>query len=477
MTYLRATLGMILLPLGAQPPAVPPPAVRAALDAVERLARPFRQISRQIWENPELGWQEQRSAALLRAQLEKAGFRTRGFDAMPTAFVAEWGRGRPVIGILGEYDALPGLSQEDVPERKPRVAGAPGHGCGHNLFGAASALAAVAVKERLEALRLTGTIRFYGTPAEEGGGGKIFLIRAGAFRDADVVLAWHPGDHNAADDNPYLANISARVRFHGTPAHAAGAPEEGRSALDGLEVMTHAVNLLREHVPQETRIHYIVTSGGAAANIVPEFAELSIIVRHPDLGELGRIWERVKQCAEAGALASGTKAEIEITSAYANFVRNAVLRDLLDRSLRAAGGVRYTDEERAFVEKIRATLGTRELPPLERAAEVLPPKTALSSVSTDVGDVSWVVPVGHFTAATMPPGVPLHTWQSTACAGTEIGRKGMMTAAKTLALASLELFSSPRLVQQARAAFEENMRGRAYRSLLPEDRRPGLTGH
>lgn len=474
MTYLRALPGLALAGLLA---AAQTPAQRAALDVVEKQAEPFRQISRQIWENPELGWQEKQSSALLRAELEKHGFRTRGFDAMPTAFVAEWGEGRPVIGILGEYDALPGLSQEDAPERRPRVAGAPGHGCGHNLFGAGSALAAAAVKERMQALGLKGTIRFYGTPAEEGGGGKIFLIRAGAFRDADVVLAWHPGDFNAADDNPYLANISARVRFRGTPAHAAGAPEAGRSALDALEVMTHAVNLLREHVPQETRMHYIVTNGGAAANIVPEFAELSIIVRHPDLEELARIWERVKKCAEAGALATETKVEIEVSSAYANFRRNAVLRDLLDRSLRAAGGVRYSDEERAFIERIRATLGARELPPLERAAEVLPPKTSLSSVSTDVGDVSWVVPVGHFTAATMPPGVPLHTWQSTACAGTEIGRKGMMVAAKTLTLAALELFEKPELVRQARAAYEEQMRGREYRSLLPAERRPGQTGH
>lgn len=474
MTYHRATLGLALVCTFA---AAQTPPQRAALEAVEKHAPRFKEISRQIWENPELGWQEQRSAALLRAELEKHGFRVRGFESMPTAFIAEWGEGRPVIGILGEYDALPGLSQEDVPERRPRVAGAAGHGCGHNLFGAASALAAVAVKERMQAQGLKGTIRFYGTPAEEGGGGKIFLIRAGAFGDADVVLAWHPGDFNAADDNPYLANISARIRFRGTPAHAAGAPEAGRSALDALELTTHAVNLLREHVPQETRIHYIVTSGGAAANIVPEFAELSIIVRHPDLAELARIWERVKKCAEAGALATETKVDIEITSSYANFRPNPPLRDLLDRSLRLAGGVRYTDEERAFIEKIRATLGARELPALERAAEVLPPKTSLSSVSTDVGDVSWVVPLGHFTAATMPPGVPLHTWQSTACAGTEIGRKGMMVAAKTLALASLELLSSPGLVQQAREAFEEAMRGRVYRSLLPEDRRPGQTGH
>ncbi len=474
MTYHRATLGLALAAVFAAAQTAPQ---KAAIESVERHAPRFKQLSRRIWENPELGWQEKQSSALLRAELEKAGFRTRGFDSMPTAFIAEWGEGRPVIGILGEYDALPGLSQEDVPERKPRVAGAPGHGCGHNLLGAASALAAVAVKERMQELGLKGAIRFYGTPAEEGGGGKIFLIRAGAFRDADVVLAWHPGDFNAADDNTYLANISARVRFRGTPAHAAGAPEAGRSALDALELTAHAINLLREHVPQETRMHYIVTSGGAAANIVPESAEMSLIVRHPDLDELSRIWERVKKCAEAGALAAETKLEIEVTSAYANFVLNPVLRDLLDRSLRAAGGVRYTDEERAFIEKIRATLGARPMPPIESAASVLPPKTSLSSVSTDAGDVSWVVPVGHFMAAAMPPGMPLHTWQSTACAGTELGRKGMMVAARTLALASLELLNSPDLVKQAREAFERAMQGRAYHSLLPEDRRPGQTGH
>lgn len=470
MTYAQVALGIALAVL---PAAAQDAGRQATLETVERLAPRYKQISRLIWENPELGWQEQRSAALLKEELAKAGFRIRdNLGGIPTAFIAEWGQGRPVIGILGEYDALPGLSQDEVPVRKPRAEGAPGHGCGHNLLGAASALAAVAVKQRMEANGLHGVIRFYGTPAEEGGAGKVYMIRAGAFRDADAVLAWHPGDANYADDNSYLANISARVRFRGKAAHAAGAPEAGRSALDGVELMTHAVNMLREHVPQETRMHYIITKGGVAANIVPDVAEVSLILRHPDLKTLEGLWERVKKCAEAGALASGTQVEIEIVSAYANFQRNSVLRDLLDRNLRLAGGVRYTAEERAFAEKIRATLGGAPLPPLETAGGILPPRTALSSVSTDAGDVSWVVPLGHMSAAVLPPGVPLHSWQSTACTGAEIGRKGMMVAARTLALAALDLIGSPDLAARARVAFEQALAGQNYRSLMPEGARP-----
>lgn len=470
MTHWKAALGLVAMVVGvsAQTPAL--------LGRVETLGPRFKVISRSIWENPELGFQEVRSSGLLKDELRKAGFRiTENVGGLATAFTAEWGSGKPVIGIIGEYDALPGLSQEDQPERKARVEGAPGHGCGHNLFGPASAMAAIAVKEQMAAAGMKGTIRFYGTPAEEGGAGKVYMIRAGAFRDADAVLAWHPWDGNVADDNSWLANISARVRFVGKAAHAAGAPEAGRSALDGVEIMTHAVNLLREHVPQETRMHYIITKGGAAANIVPDLAEVSIIVRHPDQKTLMGIWERVQNCAQAGATGSGTQMSIQVVSGYANFKRNPVLRDLLDRNLRVVGGVTYTKEEAEFAEKVRATVGAAKLPPLEDAGKVQPPKTSLSSVSTDVGDVSWVVPVGHMMAAALPPGVPLHSWQSTACTGTEIGRKGMMVAAKTLALSAYELMGSPELVQKARTAWEEAMRGESYHSLAPEGK--PLGGH
>ncbi|MCL4785041.1 MAG: amidohydrolase [Bryobacterales bacterium] len=449
-------------------------AQNAVIEAVETRAEHFGQVSRQIWENPELGFHETRSSALLRDELKAAGFRiTENVAGLPTAFVAEWGSGKPVIGIIGEYDALPGLSQEVLPERKARVEEAPGHGCGHNLFGSASALAAVVVKEQIEKRGLKGTLRFYGTPAEEGGGGKIYMIRAGAFKDADAVLVWHPFDRNQADANPWLANISANIHFEGLAAHAAAAPDAGRSALDAVELTAHAINMLREHVPQETRMHYIITNGGQAANIVPAQAEMKLLVRHPSQKTLESIWERVLNCAQAGALATGTTMRFSIQSAYSNIMHTPALVSLLDRNLREAGGVRYTAEERGFAEAIR-----RHLPDPSTAlalgseSTILPPRTELLSASTDVGDVSQVVPTGHFLAATFPPGTPLHTWMSTAAAGSSLGREGMAVAAKTLALSATELFANPALVAQARSEWEKARGGQEYRSLLPMDKKP-----
>ena len=456
--------------------AVPAMAQAPVLQQVEARADHFGKISRTIWENPEVGYQEVQSAALLKGELQKAGFRiTDRVADIETAFIAEWGSGAPVIAILGEYDALPGLSQEATPARKARVVGAPGHGCGHNLFGAASALAAIAVQEQMKAEGLKGTIRFYGTPAEEGGGGKIYMIRAGAFKDVDVALAWHPYDRNQSDSNPWLANISARVRYKGRAAHAAGAPEAGRSALDGVEIMTHAVNLLREHVPEETRMHYVITKGGDVANVVPENAELSLIVRHPDQRVLESIWERVLNCAQAGALATGTEMSFEIGGSYTNMVHTPALVALLDKNLRVTGGVNYTAEEKDFAQKLLSSLpDVSQAPPLGSEAQILPIRTELFSASTDVGDVSWVVPTGHFVAATFPPGTPLHTWVSTACAGTSLGRKGMVVAAKTLALSATELLSNPQLVTEAKQQWSKTMEGRSYRSLLPANKKPSM---
>lgn len=472
MTHRTALLGLLVCAgaLRGQGPGLDRAAI---LKRVDELAPRYGALSRQIWENPETGFQEAKSAALWREELRKAGFRIEdNVGGMATAFTATWGEGKPVIGIMGEYDALPGLSQADEPERRALVEGGPGHGCGHNLFGAASALAAVAAKDFLEANKLRGTIRFYGTPAEEGGAGKVFMLRAGAFRDVDVALAWHPGNFNAADNQSWLANVSARVRYTGRAAHAAASPEAGRSALDAVEVMTHAVNLLREHVPQETRMHYVITQGGSAANIVPETAELSIIVRHPDQKTLESIWERVLNCAQAGALATGTTMNVKIASGYANYIPNETLVAVIDRALHAAGGVQYTAEERAFAEKIRATLDVSNALPPGSEARILPPFTGLLSASTDVGDVSWAVPTGHFLAATFPPGTPFHTWQSTACAGTSLGRKGMVVAAKTLAQSAAELFTDAALVKQARTDWEKKLQGRTYRSLIPADKKP-----
>jgi aminobenzoyl-glutamate utilization protein B len=468
---MRTLIPMLLLAVLGAVPALSQVSV---IDEVNARAERFGQISREIWENPELGFKETRSAALLRDELKAAGFRiTENIGGMPTAFIAEWGSGKPVIGIMGEYDALPGLSQDVATERKPRMEGAPGHGCGHNLFGAASALAAVAVKQQMQKEGLKGTIRFYGTPAEEGGGGKIYMIRAGAFNDADIVLAWHPSDRNEADANPWLAILSATFRYEGLAAHAAASPEAGRSALDAVELTTHAINLLREHVPEETRMHYVISKGGDAPNIVPSNAEMRLLVRNPDQRTLESIWERVLNCAQAGALATGTTMSFQVDSAYANMIHTPSLVSLIDRSLRATGGVQYSAEERQFAEDLRKRLPDLSLAPeLGSEATILPPRRALLSASTDVGDVSQVVPTGHFMAATFAPGTPFHTWISTACAGSSLGRKGMVVAAKTLALSATELLANPQLVATARQEWEKARGGKEYRSLLPKDKKP-----
>jgi aminobenzoyl-glutamate utilization protein B len=315
---------------------------------VDRHADEFGVLAHRIWELAEPGYQEVHSSALLAEALRQAGFTVReGVADIPTAFVAQWGTGKPVIGIIGEYDALPGLSQEVEPLQKARVAGAYGHGCGHNLLGAGSALTAIAVKESLEAEHRPGTVRFYGTPAEEGGAAKVFMIRAGLFANADVVLHWHPGDRNIATNGSTLAIIGAKFRFHGRAAHAAMAPEMGRSALDAALLTAHAVDMLREHVPQETRVHYVLPRAGDAPNIVPAEAELYLYARHPKMDVLDGIWQRVVKCAEAGALATETTMTMELVGSEYELLPNDALSGLIDRHLRTMGGISYTPDEQA----------------------------------------------------------------------------------------------------------------------------------
>ncbi len=445
------------------------------LAKVDQRAERYGKLSRQIWDLAELGYKEFKSADLLKAELREAGFEIRDRTAgIPTAFVATWGQGKPVIGILGEYDALPGLSQETAPEKKPRVAGGPGHGCGHNLLGTGAALAAVTVREFLAEKKLPGTIRFYGTPAEEGGGGKIYMARAGAFDDVDVVLTWHPGDSNRAGAGSTLAAIGGLFRFYGRAAHAAAAPFMGRSALDAVMLMTHAVEMLREHVPQTTRIHYIITKGGSASNIVPDFAEVSLLARHPEMGVLDGIWERIVKCAQAGALATETRMEMEIENSYYQVLPNDALAALLDRNLRLAGGIRYSAEEQAFAEGLRKTFPTEGRLPLGSQEQVQTAGEQQAYASTDVGDISWMAPTASFGTATYVPGTPGHSWQSTACAGTSIGRKAMVVAAKTLALTAVDLLTDPKHVEAARASFQKRRGSHQYRSRLPAGAKPPL---
>jgi aminobenzoyl-glutamate utilization protein B len=444
--------------------------VVASIDA-KRSA--YAEVALQIWKLAEVGYQETQSSTLLQRGLRGAGFEVKaGVAEIPTAFVASFGSGKPVIAILGEFDALPGLSQQAQPLREPVIAGAPGHGCGHHLFGTGSMAAAIAVKDWLIANKRPGTIRFYGTPAEEGGAGKVYMLRAGLFDDVDAVIGWHPGDHNEASASSTLANINAKFRFHGLSAHAAAAPDKGRSAVDGVLAMAHMVDMLREHVPQETRIHYVITNGGLAPNVVPDFAEIYMYARHNDMAVLDGIWERIVKTAEGAALGTGTKMDFEIMGAVYNVLSNDYLSSLQRKNLEKVGGVTYTPEENAFAEKLRTTLSPPMLP-LGSQEKIVATRGEVSSASTDTGDVSWKLPTVQLTAATWVPGTPAHSWQAVAAGGTQIGVKGMMVAAKTMALTAIDLFSDPAHIQKARAEFEQKTAGHTYKSRIG-DRKPPL---
>ncbi len=407
-------------------------------------------LAQTLWGLAELGYQEVESAETLRSYLQRNGFAIRGSVAdIPTAFVATAGSGRPVVGILAEFDALPGLSQAAIPERSPLVEGGPGHACGHHLFGSASATAGVAVAQWLKASGRRGTVRVYGTPAEEGGSGKVYMARAGLFDDVDAVLHWHPGSRNDASPSSSTANISGRFTFHGVAAHAAAAPDRGRSALDGVEAMNFMVNLLREHVPSNSRIHYVITHGGEAPNIVPERAQVYYYVRHPDVTTVKGLFERVVDTARAAAVGTGTAMEFEVMHGNYPVLPNETLARKVYANMQALGGVRYDAEERRFAEQIRTTLVGR-LPDIASASAVQPFEIRQNMGSTDVGDVSWLVPTVGFYTATWVPGTAAHSWQAVAAGGMGIGHKGMLLAARVLSVTAADLYRDPALLAAAK---------------------------
>lgn len=431
------------------------------------------ELAQDVWDLAELGYLEERSSQRLQRFLTKGGFKvTTGVAKIPTAFVASAGKGSPVIGILAEFDALPGLSQAAVPERQAIAEGAPGHACGHHLFGAASATAGVALARWLKEQNLPGTVRVYGTPAEEGGSGKVYLARAGAFADLDVVLHWHPADRNDASHASSTANKSGRFRFHGVAAHAAAAPERGRSALDAVEAMNYMVNLMREHVPSDARMHYVITKGGDAPNIVPEVAEVYYYVRHPNADEVVSLFERVVNTAKAAALGTDTRMQYEVMHGNYPVLPNETLAKRVYEHMSALGGVTYSPAEMAFAEKVRGSLFGASLP-LGSAGEVQPFKFRQGMGSTDVGDVSWQVPTVGFSAATWVPGTPAHSWQAVAAGGMSIGHKGMILAAKILANTAADLYQDPELISAALEEFESR-RGTdfKYAALLGEREPP-----
>ena len=431
-------------------------------------------IAQQIWSYAEMGFQEEKSAALLQQTLSNEGFKvTKGVAGIPTAFIAEYGEGQPVIAILGEYDALPGLSQEAMAEKKS-AGKAAGHACGHHLFGTASTAAAIEVKNWLKTNHKKGTIRFYGCPAEEGGSGKVYLVREGLFNDVDAALHWHPGDANDANPGSALANKSAKFRFYGIASHAGMAPEKGRSALDGVEAMDMMVNMMREHIPSDARIHYVITNGGKAPNVVPDFAEVYYYVRHSNRKTVLEIFDRITKAAEGAALGTGTKMEYELIGGTHELLPNTTLQKMMHANLVKVGGVTYTEEEKEFGNQIIKSLGI-ENGSLEKAAEVQPYKTIDPSFgSTDVGDVSFTVPTAGMGSATWVPGTPAHSWQAVAAGGTDIGNKGMMVAAKTIALTAIDLFLNPTQILKAKAELEEK-RGKDFKYIpLLGDRKPAL---
>ena len=444
-------------------------------------------LARNIWEHPELGFAEEYASDLIARVLREAGFRVRKPVAgIPTAFVAEWGSGSPVIGILGEYDALPGLSQKVLAKKEPVEEGGPGHACGHHLLGVAGLGAALAVKATLESSAVSGTIRYYGCPAEETLIGKVFMARDGLFDDLDAALTWHPMYANTLWASSSTAVNSFKLSFHGRSAHAAGAPEAGRSALDAVILTDVGVNYLREHMPSDVRIHCVVTRGGEAPNIVPAYAQSWYYVRAPKRRQLERMYERVLNVARGAALMTETTLEVELVAACHDLLPNATIGRVMLRHMKELGPPPFDDEDRMFAQEFKATLPPGMLEDTLRAygrtrEEIGDPlciavlddvgtlaKGTVQPVSTDVGDVSHITPTAQVTTCCMPLGVPVHTWQTTAATGSEIGFKGMMLAARVLALSVLELLTSPGTLSAAREELDRDTDGRPYESPLPE---------
>ena len=436
----------------------------------------YKKTALKIWDYAEVGYKEYKSSALLQSTLKENGFKVdAGVAEMPTAFVAIYGSGKPVIGILAEFDALPGLEQDSTAEKKMINSKDAGHGCGHHLFGVASSAAGIELKKLIEEKHLKGTIKVFGCPAEEGGGGKVYMVRAGMFNDVDVVLHWHPSAQNGIEYATTMAVTAAKFKFYGLSAHAAAAPDKGRSALDAVESMNYMVNMMREHMPSDARIHYIITDGGKAPNVVPDFAESYYMVRHYNRDIDKQLFERVVNAAKGAALGTDTRMEYDLIDGDYNVLPNKVLAVVMQKNLNMVGGVNYTPKEAEFARKIQSSF-KYQVPAIETAATIdsLPLTPSFGPASSDVGDVSWNVPTVGLSAATWVPGTPPHSWQATACGGTDIGIKGMMVAAKTITLTGIDLLLNNDLIVNAKAEFESDKGpGFKYQSMIG-NRKPPL---
>ncbi|MCE2769290.1 MAG: amidohydrolase [Saprospiraceae bacterium] len=450
---------------------------KAVIQSLEAKKQQYVDVATNIWNLAELGYKEGKSANLLQSMLKEEGFTIEtGVAGIPTAFTATFGSGSPVIGVLGEYDALPGFSQDAVPFKKELAGNTNGHACGHHLFGSASAAAAIAVKNWLKTTGRKGTIRFYGTPAEEGGAGKVYMVRAGLFQDVDAVIHWHPGDDNNANPISSLSNKSAKFRFRGIASHAAASPERGRSALDAVEALNYMVNMMREHIPEKSRVHYVITRGGEAPNVVPAFAEVYYYIRHPEMDVVKDLFNRVTKAAEGAALGTGTTMDYEVIHGVYNLLPNQILSTNLYENLKTVGGVNYDKTEEDFALKIFPSLNRKDVN-ISDAALVKPYADQSDEAfgSTDVGDISWLVPTAGISSATWVPGTAAHSWQAVAAGGMSIGHKGMMVAAKTMALTIMDCLVSPEMLKNAKLELLKRRGGDQFKyEALLGDRNPPL---
>jgi aminobenzoyl-glutamate utilization protein B len=468
------------------------------LDWLDEQTPQFTHMAEEIWAHPEILWGEFFSSKLQMDYLEKEGFAiTKNPGGMNTAFIAEWGHGTPILAFIGEYDALPGLSQAIKPEREALIPGAPGHGCGHNLLGVAEVAAAVAFQKWMQKNAVSGTIRYYGCPAEEIGGGKVYLARDGYFNDLDAALSWHPGIYNMPSQMAMVAIYSSTFNFKGRSAHAGSAPYMGRSALDAVELMNVGANFLREHVLDGTRIQYMITNAGTAANIVPETASVNYLLRAEKPDYLEEVTERIRNIARGAALMTDTTFEEVFESGFANMMPNHYLAKLMEKIMQSVEPIEFTKEEMAFAQKINDAfpgtnasfiedkIDTLKIPEekaaLLRKYEHLPLLGANFPVmegevvfkgTTDVGDLSQVTPTGSLWTACFPTCTPGHSWANTATSGMSIGHKGMMHAAKILSLTAAEMFTDQSHFKNARAEFEKSMAGKKYKPLIPEGFQP-----
>lgn len=441
----------------------------AIIKSVDSRKDELTKLSDQIWAYAEPAFQETKSAKALADFAEANGFKVeRGVAELPTAFVATYGSGKPIIGILGEFDALPGISQKAQPVKEALLEGAAGHGCGHNLFGVGSLAAAISLKELLAQGKLKGTIKFFGTPAEESGNGKVYMARAGLFNDLDICFDWHPGTHTEAAVQSSTALIELNVEFFGKAAHAAGDPWNGRSAVDALELFTHGVNMLREHVRPSVRMHYVIQKGGDVPNVVPEYSKAWLWIRDSKRVVMEEVYQRIQEVAKGAATMAGVESKVSLLSGTYEILVNRTGGEYMHRNLELLGPISFTEDEQAFAKKIQQVSNAEQI---GLDGNIGPFRETLSETgggSTDTGDVSWIVPVIRVTATTGAPNTPWHSWAEVACAGMSIGHKGMLHAAKALGMTMVDAFENEQLRAAAKAEFEKRRNGHVYKAYLAD---------